>query len=102
MDRLKYNRKKQGGLYIIEQGICELENPFGFNNVFLSTGDFFGENLLFETKSFSFFGRIRVESERAKCLFINKDQFHQIPCLDVRLMQENCRNRKDIQNLEFI
>lgn len=65
INKLKYSKNYINGFYIILSGECELENPNGFNNFYLGYGDYFGESLLFETKSYNSYGRLRVCSETA-------------------------------------
>ena len=48
------------GFYVILSGKCEIENPNGFNNYYIKYGDFFGETLMFNTKSYNSYGRIRA------------------------------------------
>lgn len=66
-------------------GECELENPNGFSNFYLNYGDYFGESLMFSTKSYNSYGRIRVSSTEATVFKLSRFNFNKIPTLDVMI-----------------
>jgi len=72
------------GFYIILKGECELENPNGFNAFYLNYGEYFGETLMFNTKSYNSFGRIRVSEDDTIVLKLSRFDFNKIPTLDVK------------------
>lgn len=70
------------------------------NNYFVKYGDFFGETLLFKTKGFNSFGRIRTCTD-VVYLKLSRFDFNKIPTLDViisfliklKIMEYNCTKR---------
>ena len=48
------------GFFIILSGMCEIENSTGFNNYYIKYGDYFGETLMFNTKGYNSYGRIKA------------------------------------------
>lgn len=70
------------GLYIIVDGIVEIENDKNWS-YHLTPGDFFGENLMFKVKALANFGRMRAASSTTKLLFLPREYFNQINSLDV-------------------
>jgi hypothetical protein len=71
------------GFYVVLSGMCELENPNGFNNYYIKYGDFFGETLMFNTKSYNSYGRIRAFDKEVTVLKLSRFHFNKIPTSDV-------------------
>ncbi|CAK76634.1 unnamed protein product (macronuclear) [Paramecium tetraurelia] len=102
IDQLKYNRMHLEGFYIMLSGMCEIENPNGFNNYYIKYGDYFGETLMFNTKGFNSFGRIRAFHDDVTILKLSRFHFNKIPTLDLRIMEKNCEKRQEILDLDRI
>ena len=86
------------GFFIILSGECQVENVYGYACATLTRGDFFGENLLLETKAYNNFGLIRCKTA-VETLFVPESEFSRIPRYEVSLMYEDCLNRKGIREL---
>lgn len=71
------------GFYVVLSGMCELENPNGFNNYYIKYGDYFGETLMFNTKSYNSYGRIRAFDKEVTVLKLSRFHFNKIPTSDV-------------------
>lgn len=80
---MKYSKQYINGFCIIYSGRCEIENPSGFNGYFLTSGDYFGESLMFEAKGFNNYGRIKALDDVVECLVLSRHDFNKIPTLDV-------------------
>ncbi|CAD8158274.1 unnamed protein product [Paramecium pentaurelia] len=102
IDQLKYNRMHLEGFYIMLSGMCEIENPNGFNNYYIKYGDYFGETLMFNTKGFNSFGRIRAFQNDVTILKLSRFHFNKIPTLDLKIMEKNCEKRQEILDLDRI
>ena len=53
-------------------GTIEIEDDCGFRTTnFIGKGDYFGENLAFESEGFQRYGRMVVQSETAELYFLS-------------------------------
>jgi len=86
------------GIFIILSGECYVENHNGHIYTTLTRGEFFGENLLLETKAYNNFGLIKCKTA-VETLFIPQSEFWRIPRYELEKMYENCANRKGIRDL---
>lgn len=58
------NEIKHPGLFIVKSGKIEIQDDRGFSNSnIISSGDFFGENLIIDTDGFHNYGRMVVASD---------------------------------------
>ena len=60
---MKFSNRIIRGFYIIVTGTAMIESDDGCQAHLLNPGDFFGESLIFKTKSVTDFGRIVATSE---------------------------------------
>ncbi|CAD8091163.1 unnamed protein product [Paramecium sonneborni] len=102
IDQLKYNRMHLEGFFIMLSGMCEIENSNGFNNYYIKYGDYFGETLMFNTKGFNSYGRIRAFQNDVTILKLSRFHFNKIPTLDLKIMEKNCKSRQEILDLDRI
>ena len=96
------SRKESRGFYLILKGEGVVENIDGNIMGLLSSGDYFGEKLLFPTNSVTDFGLIKVKSDTVEMLFMTKKLFHRIPFYEREIMKKNCQDRKIIKNLQHL
>lgn len=66
------------GFFFILSGTVSLETPSRWLEYSLQQGDYFGENLLFNTIGVSRFGRLVASSPKVECLLLHKKLFYKL------------------------
>jgi|JI6StandDraft_1071083.scaffolds.fasta_scaffold01534_2 CRP-like cAMP-binding protein len=69
---MKFKHLRYPGLFVLVDGTIEIEDDCGFRTTnFIGKGDYFGENLAFESEGFQRYGRMVVQSETAELYFLS-------------------------------